>query len=558
MPDDAHLPNLTFKDIKYGKKETPWDLGILLYRGGASANSKLVVKLIADGKLGKPQLDRLALVVKLHEKINGSVSEGGSRETAKTQIVHLRLFFGWADRKNLTLDLDAVTETYCAWADSLVYRTRINPGSRSSQERPIGMPSAYVYGASVGMILGDVLDRHSRIIELTRLYMPSHRKTASGIRAEKQNLEQTFIFGHVLQDICDQLTIEVTCATPLPVRINFWNGKHFYAGGGTHITSVMEHGVALGDRYPIANLRIESELLMFIGQTGMNLAQAQNLELRQFFYVSHLDGFQVKDYKARRGGTVLFEVFKDYRPHFERYLAWRTNFFKHSSRLFPFVRFRGSRHESRCGGQRLRVICAELGMVFVGPQFLRNTRVNWILRKTADPDLTADMAQHTKQTLHRVYERPSQQRAMVEVLRFWSKADPENAKTQAVAPGACTGGPKAVAELPTEAPSPDCVKASGCLWCRDHRDIDSMDHVWALSSFKHLKVIELSKVRSPNRGNVVPPARRAIDRLNEKLRWFHQSNETRRGWVAETEARVEEGDYHPDWHGVISRLEGAA
>ena len=197
-------------------------------------------------------------------------------------------------------------------------------------------------------------------------------------------------------------------------------------------------------------------------------------------------------------------------------------------------------------------------MVFVGPQFLRNTRVNWMLRKTADPDLTADMAQHTKQTLHRVYERPSQQRAMVEVLRFWRKADPGNARTQAVAPGDCTGGPKAVAELPTDAPSPDCVKASGCLWCRDHRYIDSMDHVWALASFKHLKVIELSKVRSPNSEKLVPPARLAIDRLNEKLRWFHQSNETRRGWVAEAEARVEEGEYHHHWREVISGLEGTA
>ena len=53
----------------------------------------------------------------------------------------------------------------------------------------------------------------------------------------------------------------------------------------------------LRTRFPIVNLRIESELLMFIAQTGMNLQQAHTLRVEQFHYTSHLDGYQVRTYK---------------------------------------------------------------------------------------------------------------------------------------------------------------------------------------------------------------------------------------------------------------------
>lgn len=561
MNDEADIPILTFSNIKYGKRETPWNLKVLLFKDGASANTGLFAKLAATGKLGDIQRDRLPLIAKLHQEIETILSSGGSRASAQTQIVHLRLFFGWADRQGYPLTVDEVTEAYCAWADWLIYRTRVSVSTNNKKvacDSHLSMRSAYIYGANVGTLLDRVLNRHTRAIELTRLYMPSHRKTAYGLEAEKQNLEKTFEFGHLLQDICDQLTIEVLREAPLPVQLKLRNGKTFSRGGGTALKQTMVHGAELGKRYSLANLRIEAELLMFIGQTSMNLEQAQNLKLRHFFYVSHLDGFQVKDYKARRGGVVLFEIFQAYRPHFERYLAWRTEFFLGSPLLFPYIRTSGARQELRCGAHRLRKICAELNMVFVGPQSLRNTRVNWMLRKTADPDLTAEMAQHTKETLHRVYERPSQQRAMVEVTLFWAASDPQTVRTQAVAPGGCTGRPKTLPASAKHAPEPDCLKPSGCLWCENHRDIDSMDHIWALASFKHLKVLELNKMnQNPvSRDGDIPPAQLAVDRLNEKLRWFQQSSTARREWTAEVETRIDEGDYHPHWHKIIGVQEG--
>lgn len=555
------FPDLSFPNVKFGARETPWNLNVLLYKGGADAKADLVAQLIASGALGDPQLDRLKLVCRLHEEISAALESGGSRASAVGQLRRLRSFFGFADRMCLPLTVETATDTYCAWADSLVHRARIRigtqPNLRHPKHKPLSMRSAYSYGAAVGMLLDRALERHTRAVEMTRLESPRPRKTAVGVQAEKQNLSDTFAFGRLLLDITDELTIQTILAAPLPLQLKLRNGKVLTRSGS--IGGVLDElDGQLGARYPLANLRIEAELLMFIAQTGMNLEQANSLELRHFFYVSHLDGYHVKEYKARRGGTVLFEIFKDYKAHFERYLGWRRALFPHSNRLFPFVGYRGSRPDRRVSGHRLRAVCKKLDIPFVSPRSLRHTRVNWLLRITADPNLTAEMAQHAKQTLLEVYERPSLQRAMGEVTRFWSKFDPHSAKLQAVAPGNCTGTPKEVTEIPKYASKPDCTKASGCLWCENHRDVDSLDHVWALATFKHLKIIELSKVRLPQRDEEVPPAKFAIDRINDKLRWYEQSSEVRRTWVEEAQARVTESDFHPQLRDEITELEGAA
>jgi hypothetical protein len=193
-------------------------------------------------------------------------------------------------------------------------------------------------------------------------------------------------------------------------------------------------------------------------------------------------------------------------------------------------------------------------IAYIPPSDLRNTRVNWLLRKSGDPDLSAELAQHTKETLLSDYDKPSLQRAIVETIRFWSKADPHLSRTQSVVLGDCTGVPLEVADRPIEAPRPDCVKASGCLWCQNHRDVDSFDYVWALSSFMHLKRIELSKISNVEK--MPPPAELSVARIQEKLRWYEQSSELRCDWVQEAQIRITEGDYHPDFHIEISELEG--
>ncbi|HJW55097.1 MAG TPA: site-specific integrase [Burkholderiaceae bacterium] len=550
------VPDLTFPSVQFAPAETPWNLDILLYVGGAVAHKSEVNTLVASGKLGGPVAERVQLVCSIHSEINSGLASGGSRATAESLIRYLRVLYSFADSQRLEPSFENIVRIYCAWADSLYMRTLVkgSQGKLKGGLKPLKMASAYSYAATVGGLIDKVLERQSNVVELTKLTHKPRRKAPTSVEADKQNLEHTFIFGHMLQDVCDAFTLGTVLSSPFPIEIKLRTGQRFtrMEARGCQPTEYPQ----LSGRYHLANLRIEAEMLMFIAQTGMNVSQAVNAELRQFFYVSHLDGYQVKDYKERRGGVVLFEIFKDYKAHFERYLAWRRTLFPNSNFLFPFVSATGTRQDKKFANDRISEVCFKIGITYVPPRTLRNTRVNWLLRKSADPELTAEMAQHTRETLLAVYERPSLQRALVETARFWSATDMQAMMTESVAPGGCNGQAKAMPDSPTDAPAPDCSKASGCLWCENHRDIDSLDYVWALSSYKQLKVVELTKASSPlvNRG--VPPPHLAIDRLNAKLRWYEQSNSTRREWVSEAEARIAEGDYHPSFDIEILELEG--
>lgn len=569
MSKENQLPNLTFPVVEYGDHETIWDLTYLLYHGGAQVRMKYVSSMIEAGELGFPVPDRLDLVTKIHEIINGKLVGGGSAYSAQNQIRFIREMFKWAEQTGFPLSLATIQTTFLAWSDALLHRHRIL--------KVISQRSAYTMGAQAGYILDGVLNRATPLVSMSRLRMPSQRKTARGVLAEKQNLADTITFGHFLQDVCDALTIETVMRGKLPVRIALRNGGellHWSGYMGRKDIAQLPEGLpderdrkalqklhawetegTLRTRYPLANRRCEAELLMFIGQTGMNFAQAHQLKLRHFYYASFLDGYQVRDRKARRGGDVVFEIFKEYKPHFERYLEWRRMVFPDSDALFPLVR-RGGRVFQKHPQFSLRAVCKTIGLRFVPPQELRNTRVNWLLRRSDDPDLTATMAQHAKETLLEVYERPSQQRAMVEITRFWAKHDPTISRTTPPAPGHCNGEPVPLRNLPTNILEPDCIRPSGCLWCEHHRDVDNEDYLWSLASFRHLKVLEVSMWRPPQGTREVHPAQHVINRISEKLKWFRGSNAKRKVWMEEALDRVEEGHYHPEWMRRISVIEG--
>ena len=257
---------------------------------------------------------------------------------------------------------------------------------------------------------------------------------------------------------------------------------------------------------------------------------------------------------------MLFEIFSEYRSHFERYLAWRRELFTDSDLIFPFIRPKAL-IDQRPGFRTIQKACKQASIRWTPPSALRGTRVNWLLRRSSDPDLTAEVAQHSKEVLLQVYEVPSQQRAVGEIARFWLKHDPvlaDSAPLRAVAPGECTGTPAMFPAKPESAPTPDCRRLSGCLWCDHHRDIESLDYVWSLACFRHLKILEKAKHCSPFKSRAAfHPTDLAIERLSDKLTWFREFNATYRGWVEEALARVEEGDYHGQWSHLIAAVEGA-
>lgn len=572
---DMAIPDLSFPMVKYGKLETPWDLRVLLYKGGAKANPRAVFNQIAAGQLGQRLIDRIALVKRIHEVMTAKLVGGGSRRTAFSYIRSLRRFFAWADDGEALVSLETVEDVYRLWCDYLLGRVRI---------QTITNVTAYNYGLTVASVLDDVLERSQPLIQTTRLQRKKRSERAVSVAADKQNLADTFAFGHFCLDIIQSLTLEAIYGS-LPAKIQLRDGRTLeqwsklrdpanvdalQAGYkhklNTRIVLQMradwEADRTLRTRYPLVNLRILAELLVFIAQTGMNLSQAHNLRRTQFSYKGTIDGYEVREYKHRRGGEVLFEIFAEYKAVFNAYLAWRDLIFSTTTDLlFPFVRAGGGTASLPPDFKHFRhEICKPMGVPFIGPQLLRNTRVNWLLRQSRNPELTAEQAQHTQQTLLRIYEKPSLQVAQAEIIQFWQKNDPRlgGDPVPCPAPGVCDGVAKPLPDLPPEAPEPDCSHPTGCLFCEHHRDIDTEDYVWSTASMRHLQTLILAKFGHAVKGKADParPVELTLEVLTAKLGWFRDSNAKRRAWVEEATDKIAEGDFHGHWRYLIESAEG--
>lgn len=572
---DLAIPSLTFPMVKYGFSETPWDLRVLLYKGGAKGNPRMVFNQMAAGKLGRPLLERVELVTRIHQEMAARLTGGGTKRTAFSTLRCLRKFFAWSDKFESELSLETAEDAYRLWCDFELNRVRL---------KQIKNNTAYNLGNIVSSILGAALERSQPLILTTRLRNQRRGARAVGIAADKQNLADTFAFGRLCLDVIDSLSLGAVYG-PLPVKIRFRDGSvleqwsklrapecvaalqaeyknKVAARRVLQLRADWEADCSLRTRFPLVNLRIAAELLVFIAQTGMNLSQAHNLRCTQYSYKSTIDGFEVRDYKERRKGEVLFEIFAEYKAIFNAYLAWRNEVFGATTdRLFPFVRTMGADNSTPLDFKRFRKeICAPMGIAFVGPQKLRNTRINWLLRQSRNPEQTAEQAQHTKQTLVRVYEKPSLQVAQVEIIQFWQKNDPRlNGKPMpCLALGVCDGVPKPLLGLPPEAPKADCTHPAGCLFCEHHRDIDSEDYVWSVASMRFMNTLILQRFRPPTKGkaDAAHHVELTIEVLTAKLTWFSNSNVRRKTWVDEANEKIAEGEFHSHWRYLVESAQG--
>lgn len=570
LKSNNSLPDLTFATAHYGRNETPMDLRVLIYKGATSVNIGTVFNKISSGRFGKPIDERIELVQRIHNRMNGLLISGGSQKTAVATFYALRVFFRWMDECNIEITAPTIEKNYQQWADSLYSRVL---------KKQITMRSAATgFGYPVSNVLSAILEKIRPLISTTRLEYSARQKKYPS--ADKINLVDIFTFGHLLQILVSNLAIKAIFG-PIPVRIEIgndvaweeWSGLQAsdslvtlspeYRGDQYQVEIVKsrraayENDHSIQTRFPLINLRIQAELLIFIAQTGMNLSQVQELKMMQFSYKSNIDGYQVRDYKNRRKGEVLFEIFSEYRNHFNQYLTWRKEIFGDSSDLlFPVIR-KGGISSSPIQFTRIIAICKKANIPYFAPQLLRKTRINWILRKSRDPDLTSDQAQHTKQVLLQVYEEPSFQVAKVEIMQFWKKNDPALQKIgPAPAPGICDGIPAPTSNKPPDAPNPDCIHPSGCLFCKHHRDIDAEDYVWSMESMRHLNALILSGYRpiKKNKTDLGRHVELTLRVLTQKIKWFQSSNSVRKKWVDEALARCAEGSYHPHWKYLIESV----
>ncbi|WP_312550084.1 hypothetical protein [Massilia sp.] len=314
MHDDLRHLDLTFPAIPVGEREIPLNLRRLLYKGGASIPVGQVDQAINDGLLGHVQPDRAELVRLIHEYISGVLASGARPETGRRLITNTIPFFGWADSVCASLNISEVEKTYIDWSEHLLRRFRVI--------KDLKQLTAYNQARVVGQVLDGVLGRAKPIVRVTKLKRPPDRKRPLSAKEDKQNLHATFAFGRLLQDICDGTPLNIIRTAPL-VRIPLQQGGEiefklsrrprlpedkrppFSVRASIRAALAYEADRSLDHRFrrEMVNLRLQAELLMFIGQTGMNLAQALVIPLRRFSYSSDINSYKVREYKPRRKGV---------------------------------------------------------------------------------------------------------------------------------------------------------------------------------------------------------------------------------------------------------------
>lgn len=575
---ELRIPDLSFPNIPVGSHGAPLDLRLFLYPGAAAIERRKVGPMVDRGELGKPVLERLPLLTKIHDVLQAKLVGGGTgaAATVASDIGNISRFVSWIDRNNYVLTVDGLLTVFDAWVESLIRSYQI--------EKTISQQAAYLYAARMADVVGRVCDvqgaRAGRtILKRTRMRNPYVNARGVTRKSDKQSLDSAFKYGSFLADLCKSLTSDVV-AGPLPIRIEPRIAKPVFIRGYLKQTEevpkafagksrqrakrlrspLSDKASAIEERPSVLNIRIEAELAVFVAQTGMNLTQAARLHHERYRWQT--DGDEVRAfrvYKGRRSGEVIFRCFKIYREHLQRYLTWLDEIGLSSidERLFPFIIHKrvipsGTRIP---GFGAIKMLCSEAGVTYVSPRSLRKTRVNWLIRRTKDSTLTAAMAAHTEETLLRQYEEPHFQAVVVEITRFHLRSDP--AFTPSSGDGLCarsTGAPLWADGSPEEAPSPDCISPEGCLFCAYHRDVMSKEYCWKLASHSRLKILELSLYR-PSVSASNHPATAVVDRIEAKLISIAGNSRVHEGWVKDARDAIRSEHYHPTWSEQIQLLE---
>lgn len=570
---DVVIPDLRVHSIPTGSHGSGWNLARYLYRGAAAMRRADVDECIAQGRLGPIHSERLELLKAIHAEIEGL---GSSIVSKATHMEGFSQFIEWVDARGDSLSLATTRELFLGYADHVRHRVAA---------RTLQQSSAYAYIGGLSALLGPALDPHtplasSALLKLSGIQRPKKKRQSRGLQADKQRLDDTFAFGHFLADVCAALTVEAVRG-PLPLDIPISEGKKVLrlTGGLTKAdrdpndlkwpyqrelafrarAALAPEADAKPTRSDFINLRINAELLIFIAQSGMNLEQVQTEPRAEYRWQTDDQDYIVRAvYKRRRQGVAKFVVFREYRDHFQRYIDWLDSLGLNDGddRLFPFLHTNMLPGRHHVQSRSIRSHCKKLSIPFIPPRTLRNTRVNWLLRRSRDPELTAEMAAHAVETLLRIYDEGDLQSASQEIGRYHAENDPTLTKTPRDIPICLKGeeGPRPLPDTPEEAPPPDCVTPDGCLWCEHFRDVMTPDYCWRLASHRFLKSLEVALFLPPE-SQPLHPGYLVITRLSGKLKAISARSAVCADWVKEAKERVREGDHHADWAGLIKIVE---
>ncbi len=556
-------------DARLGRQQTELNLAPLLYSGGSKIDVRYVVENIRNNKLGKPVAGRLDLVTGLHQELLVMIAEGVSSLTLRSKVRKLKDLFSWCDNTGKVITTTTAVECLINWSEALnsrVYRKEILSITAN------GMLS------TITPLFEAVLGLHSPLCTKLKTKKERRRKSSS---KDNHNLEKAYEFGHFLYDITQSLSIERIYGT-LPLTVDLRTGASFDEWSGlppeskvkaltykvsnpakyratfnTRAAYIADHSPRT--RSPLINLRMEAEMLIFISETALPLQSVFRLPYSSFSYKSVTGGYELRRiYKDRAKSELIGNVHKEYRAHFNEYLTWRESIFGNDadSLLFPFITAPGKSEVLAPLFHAVNKRSKQLGVQMFGPRQLKTVKLNFFLRETKNPEITAEHGQHSLGTFFRSYNQPSAQIAFIEISNFHSKHSPFLFPP---GPGVCLRAqPERIPVYDASAhliPMSDCMSPSGCLFCKQNKDLEEFDHIWSLFSFRQLKIIELSRGAPVDITKQITPSLAVVNRITEKLDAIAATSTSGEVWISEARQRIAEGDYHPKWRGFIKLTE---
>lgn len=555
------IPDLTLRGMVLGPAAAPIDLRMLLYKGGALLDRRWGRRHLESGDMGDPITERIPLVQAIHRRWQSALTAKTlSDRSVEAHWVCLREIARFADRSSEPMTVANAQRLYLRWTADFANRSGLSAKTRYSRSK-IG-----------AQILSEVIGISAHTLQWkTKIRRPAER----GNETAKENLAETAAFIQTLLETVEMLPAGVVRG-PLPVLLTYRDGSTHEVHCGTKLKPIdhfkeqapnsyrkalerrdrLAADITNQKRSMLINLRIEAEMLIFINQTSANPTQALQLHGSEFRYRSSGDYLVMYVWKNRSKQPVDLRIHKGYREHFEAYLKWRSEIFPADldGLTFPFVYNDGEKATRRTSWdyRDTRRLMEAIDKPFISPKQLRVTVGNFVRRKVSR-EAGAELLSNSVSTFRQNYEEIHHQRAAGELAIFWADIQ---AMIKAVGPGVCVDpAPAADANAPEAAPRPDCEGEAGCLFCQKNRDLRSFDHVWNLTSLRHLKLAELNADRTPGGQQNTHPAALTVERISSKLRALTALGGEYAEWVIEAQLRADEGRYHPFYTAVFELLE---
>ena len=187
------LPELVVTGIPYGTHETPWDLRVLLHRGGAGARRDHAEKRIREGTLGAVIEDRIPLIERIHAALSTWVAAGAAKSTVVNACSTFYMFCAWVDEAGGMLAIDTCAALFRDWTEVLLRRVRA---------KELLYKAAYHHAARCATLLVRAVgalgesagtNMAAQLLSQTRMQPLRNSKNPIGTNSDKQNLQKTLL-----------------------------------------------------------------------------------------------------------------------------------------------------------------------------------------------------------------------------------------------------------------------------------------------------------------------------------------------------------------------------